>query len=106
MSSPTPPASSPEQRAVALAKATEARRVRAEIKELLKTGTLTLAEVLDRAESEDYIGGLKVATVLESLPGMGKIKAKRLMESLEVASNRRLRGLGERQRSALLAQFG
>lgn len=106
MSSPTPPASSPEQRAVALAKATEARRVRAEIKELLKTGTLTLAEVLDRAESEDYIGGLKVATVLESLPGMGKIKAKRLMESLEVASNRRLRGLGERQRSALLAEFG
>jgi transposase len=106
MSSPTPPASSPEQRAVALAKATEARRVRAEIKELLKTGTLTLAEVLDRAESEDYIGGLKVMTVLESMPGMGKIKAKRLMESLEVASNRRLRGLGDRQRSALLAEFG
>lgn len=105
MSSPTPPASSPEQRAVALAKATEARRVRAEIKELLKTGTLTLAEVLDRAESEDYIGGLKVMTVLESMPGMGKIKAKRLMESLEVASNRRLRGLGDRQRSALLAEF-
>jgi hypothetical protein len=106
MSSPTPPASSPEQRAVALAKATEARRVRAEIKELLKTGTLTLAEVLVRAESEDYIGGLKVMTVLESMPGMGKIKAKRLMESLEVASNRRLRGLGDRQRSALLAEFG
>lgn len=106
MSSPKPPDSSPEQRAVALAKATEARRVRAEIKELLKTGTLTLAEVLDRAESEDYIGGLKVMTVLESMPGMGKIKAKRLMESLEVASNRRLRGLGDRQRSALLAEFG
>lgn len=106
MSSPTPPATSPEQRAVALAKAAEARRVRAEVKELLKTGTLTLAEVLDRAEAEDYIGGLKVKSVLESLPGMGKIKAKRLMESLEVASNRRLRGLGERQRSALLAQFG
>jgi hypothetical protein len=105
VSSPNPPSTTPEQRAVALAKAAEARRIRAEIKELLKTGSLSLAEVFERAETEDYIGGLKVETVLESLPGMGKIKAKRFMEAIDVASNRRLRGLGERQRSALLAEF-
>lgn len=100
------PASTPEQRAHALEQAAAARRVRAEVKELLKTGSLSLAELMQRAESEEFIGGLKVASVLESLPGMGKIKAKRLLESLEIAPNRRLRGLGDRQRSALLAQAG
>jgi hypothetical protein len=101
-----PPQITPEQRAAALAKAGEARRIRAEIKELLKTGSLTFREVLDRAESEEYIAGLKVESVLESLPGMGKIGAKRLLESLEIAPNRRLRGLGDRQRKALLAKLG
>jgi DNA polymerase/3'-5' exonuclease PolX len=101
-----PPAFTPEQRAAALAKAGEARRLRAEVKELLKTGSVTLVEVLARGETEDYIGGMKVESVLESLPGLGKIKTKRLMEELGIASNRRLRGLGERQRAALLQHLG
>ena len=102
MTQPGPPAITPEQRAAALAKAGQARRIRAEIKELLKTGSLTLIEVMGRSDTEDYIGGMKVESVLESLPGLGKIKTKRLMEELGIASNRRLRGLGERQRAALL----
>ncbi|MBA3362396.1 MAG: integration host factor, actinobacterial type [Acidimicrobiia bacterium] len=101
-----PPANTPEQRAHALEQAAAARRVRAEVKELLKTGSLTLAELFERAESEEFIAGLKVASVLESLPGMGKIKAKRLLESIDIAPNRRLRGLGERQRRALLTEAG
>jgi hypothetical protein len=101
-----PPVISAEQRAAALARASEARRLRAEVKELLKTGTLTLTELLERAGREDYVGGLKVEAVLESLPGMGKIKAKRMMEALGIAPNRRLRGLGDRQRAALLEQAG
>lgn len=100
-----PPQLSEEQRAAALAKAGEARRVRAEIKELLKTGSITFPELLDRAEKEPILGGLKVASVLSSMPGLGKIKAKRLMEALGIADNRRLRGLGDRQRAALLDEF-
>ena len=100
-----PPQLSDEQRAAALAKAAEARRVRAEVKELLKMGTLTLSEVLERAESDSLIGGIKVSAVLSSMPGTGKVKAKRLMESLGIADNRRLRGLGDRQRAALLDEF-
>ncbi len=99
------PEQSPEQRAAALAKAAQARKVRAEVKQLLKTGSMSLGEVLSRSQ-EDLIGGLKVESVLESMPGLGKIKAKRLMESLQIASNRRLRGLGDRQRQALLAELG
>ena len=88
-----------------MAKAGEARRLRAEVKELLKTGSLTLIEVMTRGDTEDFIGGMKVESVLESLPGLGKIKTKRLMEELGIASNRRLRGLGERQRAALLERL-
>ncbi|MGQ0847801.1 MAG: integration host factor, actinobacterial type [Actinomycetota bacterium] len=104
MEPPTPPVSTPEQRAAALAKAGEARRIRAEIKELLKTGTLSLSEVLAKAQTDDYVGGIKVESVLESMPGLGKIKAKRLMERLGIASNRRLQGLGDRQRDALISE--
>ncbi len=100
-----PPELSQEQRAAALARAAEARRVRAETKELLKTGTLSFAELLKRADEDELIGGIKVASLLAAMPGTGKVKAKRLMEKYEIADNRRIRGLGERQRAALLAEF-
>jgi hypothetical protein len=100
-----PPKLTPEQRKAALEKAAEARRTRAEIKELLKTGSLTLAEVFERAESDEIVAGTKIASLLVAMPGMGKIKAKRLMETLEISETRRIRGLGDRQRSALLDHF-
>jgi hypothetical protein len=100
-----PPELTEEQREAALAKAAEARRVRAEVKELLKTGTITFAEVLDRAAADDLVAGIKIESVLASMPGTGKVKAKKLMEKHEIADNRRLRGLGERQRAALLQEF-
>jgi hypothetical protein len=94
-----------EQRAEALRRAGEARRVRAEIKQLLKTGSLTLADVFDRADEDELVAGIKVAALVVSMPHMGKVKAKRLLDDLGIADNRRLRGLGERQRQALLESF-
>jgi len=96
---------SDEQRQAALAKAAEARRTRAEIKQLLKTGTLTLPEVLERAETDDVVAGTKVASLIVSMPGMGKISTKRLMEEYGIAENRRIRGLGSRQREVLVEHF-
>jgi len=101
----TPPELTAEQRAAALAKAAEARRVRAEVKELLKTGSLTFEELLRRADDEPLLAGLKVGTVLASMPGTGKVTAKRLMETHGIADNRRLRGLTDRQRRALVGEF-
>ncbi len=100
-----PPKLTDEQRRAALAKAAEARRTRAEIKELLKTGSLTLPEVFERAETDDIVAGTKVTAILVSMPGLGKIKAKRLMEENEISESRRIRGLGSRQRKALLDHF-
>ena len=84
---PQPPSLTPEQRTAALAKAAEARRARAEVKERLKMGSITFAEVL------------------ESIPGVGKVKARRTMDEIGIADTRRIRGLGEQQRRALLAAF-
>jgi hypothetical protein len=100
-----PPALSPEQRAAALEKAAIARRERAELKEKLKMGTLNLPELLGIAEKDEIVGKMKVLAVLESLPGVGKVKARRTMEEIGISETRRVRGLGEQQRSKLLAAF-
>jgi hypothetical protein len=97
-----PPKLTPEQRAAALQKAAAARRERAELKQLLKDGNVSFTELMDRID-EDAVGGMKVKAVLASLPGLGKVKSVRLMEELGIAENRRMRGLGVKQREALLA---
>jgi hypothetical protein len=100
-----PPQLTAEQRAAALAKAAEARRLRAELKELLKTGSISFEQLLERADAEPMVAGMKVNSLLAAMPGTGKVKAKRMMESFGIADNRRIRGLGDRQREALLAAF-
>lgn len=99
---PLPPTLSPEQRKAALEKAAQARRQRAELKEKLKMGSVSLPELLDRAGSDELVGKMKVISVLESLPGLGKVKARRLMEQIGIAETRRLQGLGANQREALV----
>ena len=94
-----------EQRQAALEKAAIARRERAELKERLKMSSLTLTELLDQAEGNDVIGKMKVVAVLESLPGVGKVRARRIMADLDISESRRLRGLGAKQRAALLDAF-
>jgi len=96
---------SEDQRNAALAKAAQARRERAEMKELLRTGSLTLGEVFERAETDDVVAGTKVNSILVAMPRMGKIKTKRLMEEYGIAENRKIRGLGSRQRRLLLERF-
>ena len=100
---PQPPALTPEQRQAALAKAAKVRRERAEVKERLKLGSINLSELLTMADDDETVGKMKVLSVLESLPGLGKVKARRLMESVGISESRRLQGLGVNQREALLA---
>ena len=95
-----------EQRRAALVKAAEARRVRAEIKNLLKMGSISLPELLGRADAGVIVSKMKVLSVLESLPKLGKVKARRTMDEIGISDSRRLRGLGSQQRAELLARFG
>ena len=99
------PSLTPEQRAQALAKAAEARKKRAEIKQQLKSGKVTLTDILQRS-GDDTVGKMKVSNVLESLPGVGKVRAQKIMEELDISVSRRVRGLGAKQRQQLLDRFG
>jgi len=99
---PQPPALTAEQRQAALQKAAKVRRERADVKEKLKIGSLTLTELLKQAENDETVGKMKVVSVLESLPGLGKVKARRLMETVGISESRRLQGLGAKQRADLL----
>jgi hypothetical protein len=101
---PLPPPLTQEQRRDALKKAAEARRKRAELKEQLKSGRTTLRELLDRT-GDGVVGKMKVSTVLESLPGVGRVRARKLMERLDISESRRMRGLGAKQKEALLTEF-
>lgn len=102
---PLPPALSPEQRAAALTKAAAARRERAELKEKLKMGSLTLRELLEQAGRDEVVAKMKVVAVLESLPGLGKVKARRLMAEIGISETRRVQGLGDKQRKALFEKL-
>jgi len=102
---PLPPALSADQRQAALEKAAAARRMRAELKEKLKMGSITLRELLQQADQDDVVGKMKVLAVLESLPGLGKVKARRLMEEVGISETRRLHGLGDQQRKKLFERL-
>src|SRR5205809_2165441 len=93
-----------EQRKQALAKAAEARRARAELKAQLKAEKVSLRDVLSK-QGDDIVGKMKVSSVLESLPGVGKVRARKIMERLDISATRRVRGLGAKQKDALLTEF-
>ncbi|GAA4330357.1 MULTISPECIES: integration host factor, actinobacterial type [Klenkia] len=99
------PQLTPEQRAAALEKAAAARKVRAELREKLKGKGTTVGDVLKQGETDEIIGKMRVSAVLESLPGVGKARAAKIMERLEISPTRRVRGLGANQRKALEAEF-
>ena len=95
-----------EQRAAALEKAAAARKIRAELKERLKRGGTTLVDVLKQAEENEVLGKMKVSALLEALPGVGKVRAKQIMEEIGISESRRVRGLGSNQIAALVKRFG
>lgn len=100
------PPLTPEQRADALAKAAQARQARAEVKNRLKYSQGTLSEVIAQGQQDEVIGKLKVSALLESLPGVGKVKAKAIMAEVGISESRRVRGLGPHQIKALVDRFG
>ena len=100
------PPLTPEQRTAALAKAAVARRERAAAKNRLKYSQGSLADVIDEGKGNDVIGKMKVSALLESLPGVGRVRARQIMEEVGISESRRVRGLGQNQVASLLDRFG
>jgi len=102
---PKPPVLTPDQRAAALQKAKESRQRRAEIKVELKSAKLTLSEVIDLAKSDDAIAKMRVLELIESISGVGKVRAQSFIVKLGISPSRRIAGLGLHQRVNLIKEF-
>ncbi|MCQ9164387.1 MULTISPECIES: integration host factor, actinobacterial type [unclassified Arthrobacter] len=100
------PPLSDQERAAALKKAAAARTVRSDTKRRLKTGDVSVADVIAASAAEPALGRLKVTDLLEALPGIGKVRATVIMSELGIAPTRRLRGLGIHQRRMLVDYLG
>ena len=87
----------------ALARALVVRRERSELLTSLKEGRVTLSELL--GTQGDTVGKIPVRRLLEALPGIGKVRAAQTMAEFQIADNRRIQGLGARQRELLLERF-
>jgi hypothetical protein len=99
------PPLTPEQRQAALDKAAASRRERAEVKNRLKHSGASITEVLRDGERNEVIGKMRVVDLLQSMPGLGKVRARQVMERLGIAESRRVRGLGSKQVAALEREF-
>ena len=98
------PKISAEDRQKALEKAQKVRKERAAMREEMKAGKMSMQNVIDR-KAEDIVGGMRVKYVLESMPGIGKVRAKEIMDQIGIDENRKVKGLGTRQVAALLERM-
>jgi hypothetical protein len=92
-------------RQAALKKAAEARQKRAALREKIKKGDVSFAQVMGMSD-DPVVARMKVSALLESLPGYGKAKAAKIMEDLGISESRRVQGLGARQREQLMERLG
>lgn len=90
-------------RAAAAHAAREARKERAAVKLALSKRTLSPLEVMAQAglEPQTPLGRMRVPEFLRAIPGIGELKAERILERLAIAPVKRLGGLGRRQREDL-----
>ena len=100
------PRLTPEQRQANLDKAAASRRERAEVKNRLKHSGASLADVLAQGQSNEVIGKMRVVDLLQAMPGVGKVRARQIMDRLGISESRRVRGLGSKQLEALSREFG
>jgi guanylate kinase len=100
-----PPRLTDEQRLRALEKAASSRKRRAFVKSELKQGALDIEAILELSKTDDAVANMRVRELLESLSGVGKVRALTLMERLEISPTRRVKGLGRHQITQIRNEF-
>lgn len=86
----------------ASAAAMDARRLRAAWKVRLAAGGTSLAELLEASVGDERLASMRIVDALGALPGVGPKRVELILEHCRIAPTRRVRGLGPRQREALL----
>jgi len=100
---PLPPKLSPEERAAANSAAIAARQVRAAAKKSLGNGEISIFDLINSVDPA--IRKMRVRELLESVPGVGKLRAEAIMERAKISPTRRIAGLGANQVSALRGEL-
>ena len=100
-----PPQLTADERSSALVRAKESRQIRSSAKTKIKSGELSLSDVLILAEKDAVIAKMRVSELLAALNGVGKIRATAIMERLNISPTRRIQGLGKHQVNALRNEF-
>src|SRR5699024_3656588 len=96
----------PAERQAARQKALDARTTRAKVKSEFSDGKLSLLQVFELADKDEAVARMRTIDLLTAIKGIGEIRAQGIMEQCEISLNRRLRGLGHRQRNALIDALG
>lgn len=87
-----------EQKAKGLAAAAESRKYLAQVKTDMKVGKRSVEDVLNDPTCER----MRVSQFLKAIPGIGKVRAQKIMTDLSIPENRRLKGLGSNQRTEII----
>ena len=93
------------ERAAALAKARVSRSHRAEVKADVRAGNLTVDQVIELSDNDEAVSKMRVSELLESISGVGKVRAIAILDRLGISRTRRIMGLGHHQRRALVKEF-
>jgi len=95
-----------ESRKKGLEKARVVRKKRSEIKKKLKHGKINIRVLFkDKKLFKEYISGMKVLTIVSSLPGNGKINATNVLEELKINPHKKMGGLGKNQKITFFKYF-
>ncbi len=85
--------------------AVAARRARAAVKAQIESGQRTALDVAETSwrDPGSAEATLRVTELLTSIPGIGRVRAERFLDELEISERKRVGGLGARQRPRLRA---
>lgn len=93
-------------RRAALDWARAAREVRVEVHDELSAGRLSVADLLERARRDEFVGHMKLLPALESLPGAGKVDTRRRLAVLGIDGSTQLGSLPPDRAGAIEKEFG
>lgn len=77
------------------------RMDRAEVMDRLKDGSTSLSQALQDAQTYNVISRVRISTLLESIPEIGKTRAREIMDALGIAGPELVRELSAAQQRAL-----
>ena len=95
-----PPNLTTQERSDALKAAVAARRSRAAFKEEIKVGKKSWKDAF--SAQDESIKKMRVRELIESLPGVGEVRARNILEKAGISPTRRVGGVGRSQYEKLL----